>query len=416
MWCGELELSDADGVRGLFPRSGESASRVLVRLHGEPFGYLTSADGPDAAELRCRAVQVFGDRVRRHLAQDGTPWSPGGPLPQATHCAHGPADRQPISVVVCTRDRPELLRRCLASVRALRYPRFEVVVVDNAPSDDRTRALVEQVATEDGRVRYAREPRPGLSRARNRGLAEAGSPWLAYTDDDVVVDQGWLDGLALGFGRAPDVGCVTGLVATASIANPAEAYFDARASGWSSRCEPAVFRPDGRAANGPLYPFAPGQFGTGANLAFSRTALDRLGGFDEALGAGSPTRGGEDLDAFVRLVRLGESIAYEPSALVWHQHRADRDSLLAQMYGYGTGLSAFLTKCLAAPDTRSDLVRRIVPGLRHAIYLKRSTSKQLQGGTERPAGAYSRELAGLLMGPALYLRARRAAERERAVR
>jgi glycosyltransferase involved in cell wall biosynthesis len=312
------------------------------------------------------------------------------------------------TVVVCTRNRAESLADCLARLRALTYPHLEVVVVDNAPSDDSTRRAVEAIAVLDDRFRYVRELRPGLSRARNRGLAEARGAYVAYTDDDVAVDPDWVQGLVKGFQRRSDVGCVTGLVCTAGITGAAERYFDARTASWSSRCETQEFDIEGTGSPNPLYPYSPGIFGTGANFAFDRVLLEDLGAFDAALGAGTLTRGGEDLDIFVRILRSGHAIVYEPAALVWHHHRADRAALLQQLFGYGTGLAAFMTKCLADPETRGEVVRRVPLGLRRISGIRAQTRERLGDGAERPGGALLREFAGFAAGPVLYLRARRA--------
>ncbi len=164
-----------------------------------------------------------------------------------------------------------------------------------------------------------------------------------------------MHGLVRGFRRRADVGCVTGLVSAASLASASEAYFDARTASWSSRMEPELYHREDQ-DRGPLFPYAAGTFGTGANLAVDRELLRRLGGFDLALGAGTRSRGGEDLDLFVRVLRAGAALAYEPTALVWHHHRAGDVELRAQMYGYGTGLTAYLTKQLTDPVARRDVL------------------------------------------------------------
>jgi len=104
-----------------------------------------------------------------------------------------------VSVVLCTRDRTDLVLTALDGLTSLRYPSFEIVVVDNAPSSDATRDAVRARFAGDQRVQYVREPRPGLSCARNRGVAEAAADIVAFTDDDVRVDPWWLDGIARGF-------------------------------------------------------------------------------------------------------------------------------------------------------------------------------------------------------------------------
>jgi GT2 family glycosyltransferase len=240
---------------------------------------------------------------------------------------------------------------------------------------------------------------------------------VAYTDDDVAVDPGWVQGLLRGFRRRPDVGCVTGLACTADIDGPEEEYFDARAASWSTRCLPELYDLGSAARPDALYPYSAGIFGTGANFAFVRSALVALGGFDEALGAGTRTRGGEDLDVFVRVLRSGAAIAYEPSAIVWHSHRADRAGLLRQMYGYGTGLTAFLTKLVLDPATRGDVLRRVPRGLVRMARIRTQTRARRAAVTGPPAqaatqaapygGAFTREALGYLAGPVLYLRARR---------
>src|SRR6185437_8580535 len=83
-----------------------------------------------------------------------------------------------------------------------------------------------------------------------------------------------------------------------------------------------------------------------------------LGEFDPLLGAGSPTRGGEDLDMFLRVILAGERLSYVPSALVWHRHRADVAALGEQIYSYGYGLGAYLAKHLLSRDLKLTVLGR----------------------------------------------------------
>jgi GT2 family glycosyltransferase len=425
LWCCALELSGERTVDAVVPFRGQPRARVLVRLHGEPLGYLTvptKPDGIDVPAVAAEAGERFGTAVAAQLAQEGLR---AGGVPAPTQaCPNRVESDALVSVVVCTRDRPQELRNCLERLRALTHPNLEVVVVDNAPSDERTRTIVAEMAAADPRFRYVREDWPGLAAARNRGLAEARGAILAYTDDDVTVDPRWVQGLLRGFARDDRVVCVTGLVCTADISSPAEEYFDARAASWSTRCEPELFDLAENKRPGFLYPYSAGIFGTGANFAFDRAFLERLGGFDEALGAGTPTRGGEDLDVFVRVLRAGGALAYEPAAMVWHHHRADDDALMKQLYGYGTGLSAFLTKCLLQAGTRGELLRRVPAGLGRMVAIRRQTADRFDGAAPapadpsaaqplRPARALRQELRGFVAGPVLYLRARRAARGRR---
>jgi glycosyltransferase involved in cell wall biosynthesis len=415
-WCCELELSGDQGPSGVTPLTAQASARVLVRLHGDTLGYLTTPVGPSGLDVDgvvAEAARRFASRIEEHLRAEGLPAGAPGPraarFPEASDaCPARVVSDELVTVVVCTRNRSDILVACLDRLRALTYPHLDVLVVDNAPSDDSTQRVVEAVAEVDPRFRYVREPRPGLSSARNCGLREARGTYLAYTDDDVAVDPDWVQGLLHGFARRDDVGCVTGLVATAGISNAAEEYFDARAASWSTRAEVQVFDLRENARPDALYPYSPGIFGTGANFAFDREFLLGLGGFDEALGAGTATRGGEDLDIFVRVLRAGRSLVYDPSSVVWHHHRADRAALLSQMFGYGTGLSAFVSKCLLEPGTRWEVLRRIPLGVRRMAGIRADTTARLGTGTSRPDGALAREFLGFAAGPLLYLRARRA--------
>ena len=426
--CGELEL--AGPVVRLPAGEHEGAygrARLLVRVHGEPVGYVElplDGDGPAGVDVPTAvslAVRTLEARIREHLADDGVTL-PADPDPGVVVKAirseapdrpcrrlAGAAPR--ISVVVCTRNRPQLITSCLDGLRTLRYENFEVVVVDNAPTDDGTREAFTAAVGTDDRFRYVVEPVPGLSSARNRGLAEASGEIIAYTDDDVRVDADWLLGIARGFARRDDVACVTGLVGSADLATDIEQYFDAKVS-WSTSCTPRVYDMDPANAPGPLHPFTAGVFGTGANLALRTETVRALGGFDTALGAGTRTRGGEDLDIFVRILLDGHALAYEPAALVWHSHRSDLAELSRQMFGYGSGLTAYIVKYLMDPATRRRVVGGIPGGLRHA--------RQLDGRTrEIPAAPKpeilrrlrARERAGMLAGPGLYLQARRQSSR-----
>jgi GT2 family glycosyltransferase len=414
MWCAEYELSGEGEPVAVVPFNGEPSARLLVRLHGEPIGYVTVGTATIGDPLPAIWRELHGP-IRSHLRKEGIAPErvPTGSRPPAAgaDCPDRLVATGMVSVIVCTRNRAAMLTPCLDRLAAVDYPAVEFIVVDNAPSDDSTRQVVDELRGRDPRFRYEHEDRPGLSYARNRGLAAARGTYVAYTDDDVAVDPHWVHGIVKGFRRRPDVRCVTGLVCTAAITNEAEAYFDARTTSWSTRCSPQLFdmSPGSRANS--LYPYSAGIFGTGASFGFVRQSLVDLGGFDEALGAGTATRGGEDLDVFVRVLRAGGAIAYEPSALVWHHHRADADSLSRQMFGYGAGLTAYLTKLMLQPATALDVLSRVPAGLVRIGKIRRSTGRRLDAPVTGARRMLGREFAGYLAGPMLYAKSRRTAAR-----
>ncbi len=413
IWVGDIELSDPTRMSAVGPQRQETydRARILVRLHGVPLGFIQvvlPASEIDPERITAAAYRDLGGTIARHLDGDGlsVPADIAHPgLPGREDCRDVIRSDwdEPLTVVLSSRDRPDQLAASLAPLKRIRYPRFEVVVVDNAPSDDGTARCFQEVVGDDPRFRYVMEPRPGLSRARNRGLAEAANDHVAFTDDDVLVDPLWLDGIAQGFGRGPRVGCVTGLVPSAQLDTMSQRYFDQRVW-WSTGTEPHVFDIRSRSGESRLFPFDAGRIGTGANFAVDRALMLELGGFDEGLGAGSPTLGGEDLDSFVRVLRADRSIVYEPSAIVWHIHRSDLDELRPHLYGYGAGLAAYITKYLADPATRRELGGRLPDAALHMLRLWGRADEG--GGGSRPSLILA-EARGMAAGPFLYRRARR---------
>ena len=431
VWSGELEWTDP-----VIPQEPVVSSaglpfdqaRLLVRLRGTPVGFVQVAlergmfDSAAAIETVRSALGgrlAPGEEGPPHPPQSDPPLHADAPpliVGDAQPLVDSPAGGVRVTVCVCTRNRPEGVRRCIEAIERTTHADIELLIVDNAPADDATAAVAEKARAADPRVRYVREPHPGLSCARNRGVAEATGEIIAFTDDDVRVDALWVEGVLSGFAQRGDVGCVTGLVASTSLERAAEQFFDARVS-WSSSCERQVYDLRSGGAHGPLYPYAAGMFGTGANMAFRVDILRAIGGFDECLGAGSPTSGGEDLDIFVRTLRAGSAICYEPAALVWHDHRVDAEELERQMFGYGKGLAAYLAKLMLS-RTAPQLARRMVAGAWHYVRLV-GRSKSAESGELSVLAADLRraEWRGLLAGGPAYLRARRrqSPERRRAV-
>ena len=278
-----------------------------------------------------------------------------GGLSSETPVQHRSNTLPTVTVAICTRDRPEELARCLESIRNLRIPPGvpapEILVLDNAPSSERTRDLV--LPMEE--VRYVLESKPGLSFGRNRCLREARGELVAFIDDDACVDRGWLEGLFEAWQENPDAAAFTGLILPWELSTRAQILFEL-GGGFRRGFEKKRFGPSSHA--GRFYPARAGIFGVGCNMAFRREALMRMGGFDEALGV--PRPGGEDLDIFYRIIRSGSSIAYEPRFLAYHQHRRDYRGLRRQYWMWGLGFMAFLLKSYRTDrEARPNLARAV---------------------------------------------------------
>jgi glycosyltransferase involved in cell wall biosynthesis len=410
LFIDELELT-APIVGIQLPERGEGPSYngvyLLVRLQHVPVGYaLLQPDALDSDAIAGQVWDQLSSAINAHYERAGLPAPdglPAGGLTAAAELEAGSTDRPLVSVVVCTRNRPDGALATLRSLLAMHYRPFEIVLVDNAPSSDATKDGVLAAYGEDPRVRYVREPRPGLSCARNRGLTEASADIVAFTDDDVTVDPWWLEGIVRGFQAAPDVACVTGLIATAELENSIQLYFHLRQE-WGAVCERRIFDLTAHRNDSPLYPYSPGIFGTGANFAVSRVLMKEIGEFDEALGAGTLSGGGEDLEIYMRIILSGNRIVYEPSAIVSHYHRTDLAELTKQMRSYGTGNTAALAAImLRVPRARRELPLRIVHGVLRIFTL----SDRVKDNPTLPQGLIGREIRGLLIGPWLYLKGRR---------
>lgn len=392
VWVGQIALSELrdDVWRPLSDGIGFRRARLLIWDHDQPLGSVEVPVAGGAIDL---------GRVRREaMGLAGLPPQPAAGL------------QPPISVMVCTRDRPEHLRKMLASLDSLDYPEFEVVVVDNNPASGLTPPVV--AASAGPMIRLVDAAAPGLSVARNVGLREARYDIVAFTDDDVVLDHRWLSNIAVGFARDSQVACVCGMVPTSELLTPAQEYFDRRVS-WAHRWSPAVYslRGDldneaaGRAAD-PLFPLRVSTFGTGANFAVRRDVVVSLGGFDECLGAGAPAGSGEDVDVFLRILLAGHLLVREPSAVVWHSHRETVADLEDQMYGYTLGLSAWMFKLLVQPRTFAMVVSRLLVGLRH---LRRITNVEQQESLPPDPELNAvgrRELTAVARGPWALMRGR----------
>ncbi|MHB1787183.1 MAG: glycosyltransferase family 2 protein [Acidimicrobiales bacterium] len=305
------------------------------------------------------------------------------------------SSRVTVTAVICTRQRPEELRRCLEEVARALGPADQVLVVDNAPVSDATAAVVEDFRFRMPITRLV-EPRPGLSRARNAALHASTSDILAFTDDDVLVDSHWLEATRRGFDQSPDVALVTGLVPPAELATESQVHFESMLR-WSSAVNRRVYRMKGRSDYDiPLFPYSPGYFGTGANMAVRREVALSIGGFDPALGAGTRSRGGEDLEMFVRVLRAGWALAVEPDSIAWHVHRRDEEASKSQFFGYGSGLTAYLTSLLARPG-RADLAASIARSRKGLI------SRPTQARSALTPELVRTELKGMAWGPFAYL-------------
>jgi GT2 family glycosyltransferase len=403
----EMPLTDLRLPRARLGGSYRSLVAV-ARLDGDPLGAVTVPVGRASRISRRRLAywlrRNLEDELSEAFAARGLPFSESFSLagvPGLTGPGREPqVPSRSVSVVVTTCSRPAALERCLRSVLASDYPTFEVIVVENRPRTPGTEAMLTERFANEPRLRYVEENRPGLSRARNRGLSCAEGEVVAFTDDDVIVDPAWVRRSAEAFETSDDVACVTGLILPLELETDSQLLLE-QFAGLGKGFRRHTYRLAKPRNKHPLAVQMPGAIGSGANTAVRAEVASELAGFDESLGAGTPAAGGEDLDLYIRLLREGYAIAYEPSAIVRHQHPDGTSRLNRQVYRYGVGLGALVTKQLVAGPERRRLLRAVPAGVRHA----RDPGSRKNAGKpdDYPRRLEWLERLGMLSGPVAYL-------------
>jgi len=231
-----------------------------------------------------------------------------------------PLERYPkVSVVVCSYNGGKTLDRCLASLKEIDYPNYEVVLVDDGSKDD-----TQEIAARHPWIVNIRQENKGLSVARNVGGYAATGEILAYTDSDCMADPDWLYYLVNTLLSGDYCG-----VGGPNISPPAE--------DWIQACVSA-------APGGPshvLLTDVVAEHIPGCNMAFHKWAFEKIGGFDPEY-----NKAGDDVDFCWRLQQEGEVIAFSPAAIVWHYRRFTLRAFRKQQEGYGEAESMLRFKHL----------------------------------------------------------------------
>lgn len=306
------------------------------------------------------------------------------------------ASRPPVSVVVPTKDRPAQLRRALVAARAAMSALDEILVVDNG------RLGASRRTAEESGARYFHEPRPGVAFARNTGSSQARHETVVFLDDDGEADCGLIEALVAPLAADPAVVATVGGVLGRDPASAVGQLFDDRYPlfrGWTER----------RFVGGTgtrLSPFDVWKVGPGAAMAWRRSALTQLGGFDPALGEGTPAGGAEDSDLFRRALESGHTIVYTPHALLWHDHPATRSELRRKMNHYAVAGAGHASKITI--ETRrlgaAQLVARQLGWL--PTWLSTEAGQRLRGQPALPLSGIAPFPIMTVLGMARFLRHR----------
>lgn len=395
--CGIRHVELSGSLPDLVPEAGEQTLMVVFWWHGVPLGRRIFSAGELPVPGSALAAIAASTCAPALAAHGMVPGEDGAKRLRAETDVAARQVAGPVSVIICTRDRPDELARCLDSIaRSVPAP-DEIIVVDNAPEGCATR----DVLSDRPDLRYVAEPRPGLSQARNAGIAAACGQILVFTDDDVEVAQNWLTPLIAGFAD-PQVGCVTGLVLPAALDSPAAFAFEVDWGGLAGSFLPASFdhtlldQQFGEAP--PVW-----QVGAGANMALRRVLVDQIGPFDLRLGAGAAGCS-EDSEFWHRALAAGWICRYQPLAVVFHHHRATVGALKRQMRAYMRGHVAALFVQFNQTRHPGNLLRVFV-GLPYHFF-KTGLHLLLSPTTVRRR-VFLSELRGLIEGPVDWARRRR---------
>ncbi len=225
----------------------------------------------------------------------------------AGHAVGDGRDWPRMSVVICSHNGARTLRDCLAGVAALDYPDFECIVVDDGSTDDTA-----QIARDFG-ARLVQTGGAGLSVARNMGMEASTGEIVAYIDDDTIPEADWLRYLACAF-RDSEHAAIGG--PNLSLPDP-------------DLVEDSI----GRSPGNPTHVLLTDEVAEhipGCNMAFRKSALQELGGFDARFRVA-----GDDVDICWRVQERGWTLGFHAGAVVWHRRRGSVRAFMKQQIGYG---------------------------------------------------------------------------------
>lgn len=234
-----------------------------------------------------------------------------------------------ISLIICTRNRYRQLARCLESVRRTTFDRrWELIIVDNGSTDETAPFVREFIKTADFRAIYLFEPTPGKSKSLNTALEAATGRILAFTDDDCYPAPDFLSQVLSAFDD-PSVGYIGGRIV---LYDPTDHPITINES-----MIPVTF---------PARSFVCAGCIQGANMAFRRSVLLEIGGFDPLFGPGALFPAAEEIEAVGRASAMGWKGQYRPEVVVTHHHGRKAADAAALWKWYAIGRGAYHMKLL----------------------------------------------------------------------
>ena len=251
------------------------------------------------------------------------------------------------TLIIASRDRPELLADTVESVLDGDEVPAEIVIIDQ--SRDPNLTLSSLTTRGDSAIRYLNVKSKGLSRGRNEGIAAARYDMLVIIDDDMYVDCGWFTHIVKALTEGGMQMVVSGQV---------QPFYGDHQGGLvpSTNVSENPAKYQGRINKDVLF---------AGNMAIYRSAFDKVGLFDERLGAGSAFPGAEDCDLGFRLLEAGFTIQYEPKAVVYHRAWRSDSGYLPLRWNYGLGRGAFYANHSSLKDRH--MLRRMLIDIKNHL-------------------------------------------------
>jgi GT2 family glycosyltransferase len=251
-----------------------------------------------------------------------------------------------VSIVVCTRNRPEHIETCIQSLLEQQYHNIEVVIVDQSSSTESYKIIQRLFGSAKIKIRYTATNSVGLSKARNIGIKYSSGEIVAFTDDDVIADKNWILNMVNDFHEYSTINCIFGKVLPLFY-------------GKSRRAICTLDIPNYKLySHTHLNPYG---VGVGNNMSFRKELINIVGSFDERFGVGSPLGGADDIDYIYRVFLNGFDILYSPEVVVYHKQWKEDETLNEVVKAYHFANAAFITKHLikAHPGILVILLHRL---------------------------------------------------------
>ena len=229
-----------------------------------------------------------------------------------------------ISVLLCTLNRPELIKNCIASFLDQTYERFEIIVVDQSRDKDTEESCR---SFNDPRIKYYHVEFTGLSKARNYGLKYCNGEYICLGDDDAVYDKDFF------------ISAVKILITKGSRAILCGKLRYLNPHGKDVYDYTDNYTGQRLSKNDMM------RIGSSATLLLPRRALCKVHGFDEDFGVGAQYGSGEESDVIFKLMRIGYSAYYVSEMIIYHgDYENDLHPNITKVYEYYKGLGALLKK------------------------------------------------------------------------